>query len=97
MYEESQAESPRSTARKDLLEELERILVEQVDPWMGEALDNLFRWSSHLDVTLAFGLAVCQTLVNSASRMRAIVANNPRASSKIQVSWQMVTLLYYAH
>ncbi|KAM3186888.1 hypothetical protein ACTXT7_003420 [Hymenolepis weldensis] len=85
MYEESQAESPRSTARKDLLEELERILVEQVDPWMGEALDNLFRWSSHLDVPLAFGLAVCQTLVSSANRMRAIVANNPRASSKIQV------------
>ncbi|VDN96726.1 unnamed protein product [Rodentolepis nana] len=80
MHEESQFELPR----RDLLEELERILVEQVDSWMGEALDNLFRCSSYLDVPLAFGLAVCQTLANSANRMRAFVANNPRASSKIQ-------------
>nr|CDS31626.1 kinetochore associated protein 1 [Hymenolepis microstoma] len=84
LHEESQFELPRSAARRDLLEELERILVDQVDSWMGEALDNLFRSSSYLDVPLAFGLAVSQTLTNSANRMRAIVANNPRASSKIQ-------------
>lgn len=79
-------DSPCATVQNDLLDQLEEVFVEQVDSWMGDALDNLFRGSSNLDVPLAFGLAFCSTLTNSASRMRAIVADNPRASSKIKVS-----------
>ncbi|KAM7536007.1 hypothetical protein Aperf_G00000094217 [Anoplocephala perfoliata] len=78
-------DSQATIQQNDLLDQVERVLVEQVDSWMGDALDNLFRGSSNLDVPLAFGLAMCSTLANSASRMQAIVANNPRASNKVQI------------